>query len=580
MMLVPQATPANESVLRAWLGSPGGLSLFSCLLLWAAFPPLGFALLAWLAPLAWLRVIDREQAPGKGGYFWIWVTGSLFWLAILHGIRLAFWPLIFGWLALSLYLGIYVPLFVGVARILRHRWRWSLAWSAPVAWTGLELVRSYLVTGFAACTLAHSQYQYPLVIQLADQLGVYGVSFIMMAAAVGFYRLAESVPLRRAPRSAWDLAVPAVLLVGLLGYGAWRLAEGDRLAAGSPPLLRVALIQENTPSVFDSDRERLRQAWTRYAQTTSEAVREHGLPDLIVWPESTFTAAIPWMEDRTVSGVPPEMVQQQFDRATLRDLVDRYQQEFKNKVAALLEITRDSLPLQMRPISPDNSGEAPRLSLPYYLMGDDAVIIEDDRVARHNAALLLDPTGQIAGRYDKVHLVMFGEYIPLNWALSFLGDAFDFTSATPGTEAKCFEVNGVRIAPSICFESTLPQFMAWQVRSLVAQQKAPDVLITITNDSWFRGSTILDHHLACEALAAVEMRRPFLVAANTGLSAWIEGTGRIKHVSPRLAAYSILAEPTRDSRWGLAQVWGDVPAWTLAGICGLALVSAAGRRRP
>lgn len=586
-MLMPQPTPTNESVSKVWLDSAMGLSLISCLLLWAAFPPLGWSLLAWVAPLAWLRVIDREKAPGKAGYFAIWVTGSLFWLAILHGIRLAYWPLIFGWIALSLYLGIYVALFVGVARILRHRWRWSLSWAAPVAWTGWELVRSYMLTGYAANTLAHSQYQHPLVIQLADQIGGYGVSLIMMAVAVGLYRFGEVALARRVPASRWDLVVPAGLLFVLLGYGAWRLAEGEQLATDAPPLLRVALIQENTPSVFDSNLERLYHAWNRYAATTADAIRVHGVPDLIVWPESTFTAGpgttlmatVPWMEDRTTDRVPPEVASQNVDRTVLRDWIERNRHDYRTKVATLHQVILSSSLKSMRSISTGTSDEAAQAALPYYLMGDDAVIFEDDRVVRHNAAMLLDPQGQIAGRYDKIHLVMFGEYIPLNWALSFLGDAFGFSSATPGIEVKSFEVDGVRIAPSICFESMLPQFMSWQMRSLVAQQKAPDVLITITNDSWFRGSTLLDHHLACEVFAAVEMRRPFLVAANTGLSAWIEGTGRIKHLSPRLDDYHILAEPTRDSRWGLTQVWGDLPAWCLAGICGLALFSAAGGRR-
>jgi apolipoprotein N-acyltransferase len=571
-MLMPQATTADTSPFRAAVRSPAGLSLLSCVLLWAAFPPLGLSLLAWIAPLGWLRVIDRQPAPGRVGYFWMWVTGCLFWLAILHGIRLAFWALIFGWIALSLYLAIYIPLFVGVARILRHRWHWPLVASAPVAWTGLELVRSYLLTGYAASTLAHSQYQQPLAIQLADQLGGYGISFIIMAAAVAVYRLCESALTRRRPRSGCDLAVAAALLLALFGYGAWRLEEGERLASGSPPLLRVALIQENTPSVFDSDRQRLHEAWRRYAEVTSDAVRIEGLPDLIVWPESTFNATISWMEDRTVSRVPQEAAENGYDRQALRELVAERRELFRNKVAALLEIVRGSQPSQSLRTTDDSQR-------PYYLLGDDAAIFEDDRIDHYNAAFLLDPQGNISGRYDKVHLVMFGEYIPLGWALSFLCDAFGLSSATPGTEAQCFEVAGVRVAPSICFESMLPQVMAWQMRSLAARRQSPDVLVSITNDSWFRGSTMLDHHLACEVLAAVEMRRPFLVAANTGLSAWIEGTGRIKQVSPRSQPQYILAEPTRDSRWGLTQLWGDAPAWCLAAVCAVALTSEIVRRR-
>ena len=582
-------------------------ALLSCALLWVAFPPMGLSWLAWCAPLGWLWIVDREAAPRRAGYVWLWLAGCLFWLAILQGIRLAFWPLIFGWIALSMYLAVYLPLFIGVARILRHRWRWSLCWAAPVAWTGMELIRSYMLTGYAANTLAHTQYRNPTVIQLADQLGGYAVGFVMVAVCALLLRLSQHWLARASARtdavasnasltatatatsmraSKWDIMMPASLLAVLLGYGVWRLGEGDRLAADQAPLLRVALIQENTPSMFDANTERLQKAWTRYAATTAEAVREQGAVDLIVWPESTFTAMVPWMEDHTVSGLPAEMQRRQYDRDSLRDLVRTYQGEFSAKTHILLDMIRGALGGQVpssfsaEPVMSPGSGasHAANNRLPHLLVGSDVIAFEDEKVGRYNAALLLDPQGQIVSRYEKIHLVMFGEYIPLEWALAFLGEAFGFSSATPGTNAQSFMVQGVRISPSICFESMLPHLIAWQLRTLVGREETPDVLINITNDSWFHGSSILDHHLACDVLSAVEMRRPFLIAANTGLSAWIEGSGRIKHVSPRMAPYYIIAECTRDSRFGMTQVWGDLPGWITASICVLALVSYRRRR--
>ncbi len=562
-------------------------ALLSALALWSAFPPLGWYLLAWFAPLGWLTVIDRERSPGKWGYVWLWVAGAAFWLAILQGIRLAFWVLIFGWIAMSLWLALAIPLFVGIARILRHQWRWPLVFAAPVAWAGIELARAYLLTGYAASSLAHSQALAPVVIQLADQVGIYGIGFIMMAASVGIYRIVESSRLRRSPlarvpatsnattieatESRWPDVVIATLLVGVLfAYGVIRLQQGDRLASESEPMLRVELIQENTPSMFDLNEgssERLRNAWFSYADMTARALTEHDDVDLIVWPESTYTSMVPWMDDRTTDAVPPELAAQGFDRHSVLAMTSSYQREFDTKTQTLHDL------LLKTPAFKASSGQAVAKELPAMLLGNDAWTIEDTRVARYNSALLLDGKGQIKSRYDKIHLVMFGEYIPLAWALSFLGDAFGFSSATAGTEPTSFEIAGHRIAPSICFESMLPQFMAWQFRTLAAKNETPDLLVTITNDSWFRGSSILDHHLACEILVAVELRRPLLVAANTGLSAWVAGSGRVLNVTPRLKPIYIHATPTKDSRWGMTQVWADAPGWFAASICILGLGS-------
>lgn len=541
----------------------GWVALASCVALWTAFPPLGISLLAWVAPIGLIWLIARDAPPGKHGYFCIWLAGCGFWLAILQGIRLAYWPLTFGWLALSMYLAIYVPLFVCAGRILHKRWQWSLAVAAPIAWTGLELWRSYLLTGYAATTLAHTQYLNPVVIQFADQIGGYGISFVMMAAAVALYRLVESIQTRCAPKM-HDLIFPAVLVVATLGYGVWRLAEGDRLASDSKPLLRVALIQENTPSRFEYDANRARQAWTRYAQTTAAALREHGPVDLVVWPESTFTADLPLYEDRMLEHVPKKL-EEQGSKASLSELLHNYQNEFKYRVRTLQDLIRPAL-----------LASSAAAEVPYLLVGNDVVVIDDNDMRSFNTALLIDSERNIVEHYEKIHLVMFGEYIPLE-SLHGLSELFGLPKTARGSSAKAFEVDGVVLAPSICFESALPQFISWQVRSLVAQQRDPDILVSITNDSWFRGSAILDHHLACEVLSAVEMRRPFLIAANTGLSAWISGSGRLVQVSKRLEPASIIAECTRDSRWGLTQLWGDALAWVPATICGLAFLSV---RRP
>jgi apolipoprotein N-acyltransferase len=546
-------------------------AFLSSLLLWASFAPLGASFLAWLAPIGWLMVIEREPAPGRRGYFLLFLSGLLFWLLYLQGIRLAFWALIFGWFAISAYLAIYIPLFVGITRTMRTQWRWPLFLAAPIAWVGLEVTRCLIFTGFAAGQLGHTQAHLPSMIQISDQFGGYGVSFVMMAVSVALWQLATAYRSHAMRPAAVPVAVAAALLLSTAGYGWWRLRQADALAANSKPLLKVILVQENTPTIFDSNEERVRTAWARYLDVTREAAQQQGVADLVVWPESTFTAGVPWMQVKVTDKLPQELLREKVTLESLAYHSDRLMQQFEVKVKRVLAAARNESVMEPPP--------SPIRDRPFLLLGCDALIIGSDTVERYNSALLVDPAGAYQDRYDKMHLVMFGEYIPLGPVLKFLADAFQLGSVQPGTDVKSFDVAGVKIAPNICFESMLPELVSWQVRKLAAEGKSPDVLLNLTNDSWFWGSAILDHHLACSIFCAVENRRPLLAAANTGLSAEIDGSGRVLQVSERMAKATLLVEPRRDGRTGLVQSMGYPFAWICCGLTGIALLAPAVRRR-
>lgn len=522
-------------------------ALASALCLWAAFPPLGWGWLVWLAPIGLLMVCDREMPVGRGGYFSLWLAGCVFWLLVLHGIRLAYWPLIFGWLALSLYLAIYFPLFVGLTRVMRWRWRWPLFIAAPVVWLGLELIRSYMLTGYAANTLAHTQVHYPLVIQIADQLGGGGISFLIMTVAVAVFQIVRRASSRSSNTREWPATVWALSLLGAtICYGWWKLTETDKNLAGTAPLLRALLVQENTPSVFDGYSEQgARDAWERYLELTRTAAGEHAPVDLVVWPESTFTGGQPWLEADLTGDVSEEMRRNHIDKEYLLQVVEQMQEQFRQKAVR---------------VSSAAGGEAP----PFLLMGSDTIVYRSDDQQQFNSAMFIGPDGKLLDRYGKMHLVMFGEYIPLGPLLQWLRDLVHLPGIDAGSEVKCFQVKQVRVAPNICFESMMPRLIQWQVHRLTQEGNSPDVLVNITNDSWFRGSTMLDHHLACSRLCAVENRRPLLVAANTGLSAHIDGAGRLVSCTERGKAEAILAEPRADARWGLVQTAGYPLAWLCA----------------
>ena len=120
-----------------------------------------------------------------------------------------------------------------------------------------------------------------------------------------------------------------------------------------------------------------------------------------------------------------------------------------------------------------------------------------------------------------------------------------------------------RIAPNICYETVLSRVVRRQVNALTAEGREPDILINLTNDGWFWGSSELDLHLACGVFRAVECRKPLLIAANTGFSAWIDGDGRIEAQGPRRAEEVIVAQPRLDRRRSWYLDHGD---W-FAGAC-------------
>jgi apolipoprotein N-acyltransferase len=116
-------------------------------LYWAALPPLSLSLLAWLAPVPWVVLIRRDEPPGRRGYAIIWLSSFALWLATLYWLTLPHWATSIGWVALSAYLGCYLPVFVGLSRVAVHRLGISALVAAPVVWTGLELARAHLLSG-------------------------------------------------------------------------------------------------------------------------------------------------------------------------------------------------------------------------------------------------------------------------------------------------------------------------------------------------------------------------------------------------------------------------------------------------
>jgi apolipoprotein N-acyltransferase len=195
------------------------------------------------------------------------------------------------------------------------------------------------------------------------------------------------------------------------------------------------------------------------------------------------------------------------------------------------------------------------------LLGIDRWHYTNSGNQRFNTALFVDRDGTLLGNYAKSHLVMFGEYVPFAKRFPFLYKLTPLGAGSEaGTSATAVNVNGVCYCPSICFETTLARVM----RRLVNEAKAkadgcdPQVLVNLTNDGWFWGSAELDIHLICGVFRAVECRKPLLVAANTGFSAWISSNGQIVKQAKRRAEDVIIAKPQIDHRHSFYLSYGDI----------------------
>ena len=525
----PDEVPAGSG---AWWRSTFAIALAGQALLWMAWPPVEWAALAWLAPVPWVWLVRREKLAGKRPYLALWFASLLFNLAVLYWVTLPHWATSIGWVALCFYLALYFPAFVGLSRVAVHRLRISPIVAAPVVWTGLELFRAHFLTGFAMLTLGHTQYRWPQVLQIADLFGAYGVSFLVVLFAACVARM---LPCDRAPRVLWPALPLVATMTAALAYGHWRMDQQT-----TEPGPKVALIQGSIDIDMKHDPDRAEQIVAQYYDLTKQAVRQHDDLDLIVWPETMFRDAWYTFDD---DFRPPDDVEWDADEARAA--------------------SRRNIKHLVRPL------DTP------FLIGIDTWHFQPGGPPDHyNTALVTDRIGNVVGRYDKCHLVPFGEYV---WLAETFPWLYKLTPLPGGSKAgsgpAAVDVGGVCYAPNICYENTIPHFISAQVAELRAGGHEPDVLVNLTNDGWFWGSTELDLHLACAVFRAIECRKPFLIAANTGFSAAIDSDGRIVRQGPRRDTDVIVETVGLDHRRSPYLLWGD----TAAGICllatgGLALV--------
>ncbi|MBL8849069.1 MAG: apolipoprotein N-acyltransferase [Planctomycetaceae bacterium] len=485
------------------------LSLLTAALMWAAFAPLAFGPLGWVCLVPLIQLIRLER-PTRRMYRLVYAGGLAFSLAALQWMRLGDTWMYPAWIALSAYVALYFPLFVGLSRSAVHRWKLPLTLAVPTVWVGLEFARAHIMSGFAWYFLGHTQFEWNRLIQISDITGAYGVSFLV---AMGNAALAACVPwswLKRLgtasldgheaaappPRRQWiGIGATLALLGAALIYGTTR-AETE-FPAGP----RVALIQGNFPSSLKHDPSQFADMFTVHRGMTGEAVKHQ--PDLIVWPETMFRFG--------VRSTDPDMTDSELEALHPGIKAEDWRASEAESRRALITLSDES-----------------RADL---IIGSDALDALPGNLAHYNSAVFVDHTvSSVAGRYDKVHRVPFGEYIPLADTFAPLQQLFPFAGEmgiSAGRKFHVFRSGGRRLVPMICFEDTVPHLVRSMVAAAETEQQV-DCLVNLTNDGWFHGSSELDQHLATSAFRCVETRTPLVRAVNTGISAFIDGNGMIR----------------------------------------------------
>lgn len=504
----------------------------------------------------WLGLVaDSASLARPSSYRSVWLVSFAFWLATDYFVTLPHWAGYFGWIAMSAYMAVYFPFFFAASRALVHGWRIPFVLAAPIAWVAMEWLRAHVITGFGMAMLPHAMYRVPWLIQTADIMGGYGTSFLLV-----FFVAALHSAWRESGRRRIAYASGAALAIGLtLAYGALRLNESPVPTSASTP---IALIQGSRDVRFELSPEDARREWMaqfrEYRDLTAQARKRWPDLKLILWPESAF----PQLDAIALPGEQRLTSDERFQLA-----------EWRRSAEYCWRVGIGMAPMQ---------GDAP--SQPTWdtavplLTGAQTTDVAGGQ--SFNSAIMFEPDGTVGFRYHKMHLVMFGEYVPLgDWYPQVYRWMPIPDGLSPGTDPRVFQVDGLRFCPSICFESTVGHLIRRHVLELQAAGKEPDVLINLTNDGWFYGSNCLDLHLACNVFRAVEMRKPMLVAANTGFSAQIDGSGRLLQCGPRRQTAILKASVQRDGRVSPYLKLGDWPAIGMTLVAVAALVAGLISRR-
>jgi len=491
-------------------------------LLALSFPKFGHPAFGWiaLAPLLVALSVRRRLSLTRAFFLGlttgaVFFTGTLYWItnvmAFYGGMSTPVAVLVNA--LLVAYQAVYPAFFAVVFRRLVLGFGPRALIAAPLVWVATELGRTHLLGGFPWVLLGYSQATTIPIAQLASLFGVYGVAGLVASVSAA---AAGCMSVGRVRARVQSVGAVAVLLVVTAVWGSWRAARAEWTQEGQA--VTVGLIQGNASEAQRRDPPQALQVLQDQVRMTRQAIGAGA--ELVLWSESAMS---PYRLD---------------DNPEVAGLVRRVARE----------------------------GRVP------ILVGSDQVV-RGRPDAWYNAAVLVRADGSDGGFYRKMHLVPFGEYVPMRRLLFFVGPLVEAIGSgfAAGTDPTLLSVGGHSISVAICYEVVYPAL----VREFVV--RGSELLTTITNDSWFGNTSAPYQHFAQASMRAIEEGRYLVRAANTGISGIVDPYGRVLERSSIFEPGVIVGRARYLKTVTPYARWGDVFAYSSVVVVVAAIVLA--RRR-
>ena len=448
-----------------------------------SFPKAGISWLAWFALVPLL--VALRNLSHKNGFVLGLCAGLVHYVTLVYWLaytmktygHLPFYVSVPILLLFSTYLALYPAVF-SMALIWLCPRPVFLVFMPPIIWVALEYIRSFLFTGFPWELLGYTQFNVLNIIQISDLLGVYGVSFCILFANGSTFLVYLFLTQKdwqrtsvQAKLAAGALATFAVIFGLVWFYGSYRIRAIQERIVNSPSP-KITVVQGNIDQAQKWDPAYQLSSTLKYIDLSRKAVG-HGA-DLVVWPETA--TPFYFMHNIRLSELVLEGIQE-----------------------AGVDV----------------------------LFGSPSLDFKENRVEYYNSAYLVTPEGDVRGKYDKAHLVPFGEYIPFKKWLPFLGKMVENVGDfRPGKKGHTLHWENYRIGIQICYEIIFPNLSRHMAQNDAA------LLINITNDAWYGRTSAPYQHFSMAVLRAAENKRSIIRAANTGISGFIDPIGRIIATTP------------------------------------------------